>query len=731
MTLRLTGTIRNQFCCLRALASRLAIDRPTRPAAGRVPWLIRTSSFALALLPFVFGLAFLSLTSMAQTTPSPLVPQLMPQPERISVRAGQLPVTEAFSASLTGYTEPRLERAVQRLYARLAAQTGVALIYGTRNQQKPALVIHTARAGQKIQQLGEDESYRLAVTPEGARLEAATPLGTLHGLETFLQLVTSTPEGFALPAVAIDDKPRFPWRGLLLDVCRHWMPLDVVLRTLDGMAAVKMNVLHWHLSEYQGFRVESKKFPRLQGMGSDGLYYTQAEIRQVIDYARDRGIRVIPEFDMPGHATSWFVGYPQLASAPGPYQIERRWGVFDPAMDPTRDSTYKFLDTFIGEMAALFPDAYFHIGGDEVNGRQWRDSEHVQVFMRRHSLRDPAALQAYFNQRLQKIVRKHHKIMVGWDEILHPDLPRDVVVQSWRGQQSLAEAARSGYRGLLSFGYYLDLGEHADKHYLIDPLADGAANLTPEQQARIVGGESCMWAEWISEETVDSRIWPRNAAIAERLWSPASVTSLDSMYERLAIESRRLEALGLKHMANYQPMLERIAGPQAAGPMRLLADAVEPVKGYNRKRSDNQRWPLNRLVDAARPESFAARDFNLRVAALLSAPANASLDLAGDANAREIQQRLAAWRELPHNLQPAAEYSTMGAEANAVALALAQMAEAAAAALNALATHRPLDAAWKAQQLDQLAKSASQPQAEVVLAVAPGLQKLIEAAPVQ
>src|SRR5439155_9355749 len=170
-----------------------------------------------------------------------------------------------------------------------------------------------------------------------------------------LQLVKTSSTGFAVLEVTIQDRPRFAWRGLMIDVARHFIPLDVLKRNLDGMAAVKMNVFHWHLSENQGFRIESKKLPKLHQLGSDGLYYTQDEVRELIAYARDRGIRVIPEFDMPGHSTSWFVGYPELASAAGPYQIERKWGVFDPAMDPTQERTYKFLDQFIGEMAALFP----------------------------------------------------------------------------------------------------------------------------------------------------------------------------------------------------------------------------------------------------------------------------------------------------------------------------------------------------------------------------------------
>ena len=211
-----------------------------------------------------------------------------------------------------------------------------------------------------VQELGEDESYRLDIsqlrrTVDGAEL----PLASCADCRLSCNWWRPTGAGFAVPAVSIEDSPRFPWRGLMIDVGRHFIPLDVLKRNLDGMAAVKLNVFHWHLSENQGFRIESKKFPKLQGMGSDGLYYTQDEVRGLIAYARERGIRVVPEFDMPGHATAWFVGYPELASGSGPYQIERQWGVFDPAMDPTREETYKFLDAFIGEMAGAFSRPVF------------------------------------------------------------------------------------------------------------------------------------------------------------------------------------------------------------------------------------------------------------------------------------------------------------------------------------------------------------------------------------
>src|SRR5947208_13333171 len=261
-------------------------------------------------------------------------------------------------------------------------------------------------------------------------------------------------------------------------------------------------------------------------MGSDGHYYSQDEVRSLIAYARDRGIRVVPEIDMPGHSTAWFIGYPELASAPGPYEIERKWGVFDPAMDPTQDKTYKFLNEFIGEMAELFPDAYFHIGGDEVNGKQWDANPKIQEFMRAHGLKNDQELQAYFSRHVQEIVKKHHKIMVGWDEILDPALPKEAVIQSWRGQESLADAARRGYRVILSNGYYLDLMYSAASHYLTDPLAAGPATLAPEEKARILGGEACMSSELVTPENIDGRIWPRAAAVAERLWSPAELRDL-------------------------------------------------------------------------------------------------------------------------------------------------------------------------------------------------------------
>ena len=643
-------------------------------------------------------------------------------PASVQAGTGQLPITASFSVAVTGAHDASLDSEIQRFQTQLARQTGIPL------HAKPGtaatLQIHADHGREAVQKLGEDESYELTVADSGAKLTAPTVLGAMRGLQTFLQLVAITPTGFAAPAVAIKDQPRFPWRGMLIDCSRHFIPLDVLKRNLDGMAAVKMNVLHWHLSDDQGFRVESKKFPKLQEHGSGGLYYTQAEIHELVAYAHDRGIRVIPEFDMPGHTTAWYVGYPELASGPGPYSVERRGGIFDAIMDPTQERTYKFLEEFIGEMTKLFPDAYFHIGGDEVNGKQWDANPKIQAFMKAHSLKNNQDLQAYFNERLQKIVAKNHKIMVGWDEILHPDLPKTIVVQSWRGQQSLAAAAKQGYSGLLSYGYYLDLMWPAARHYAVDPMSDAAADLNPEERARILGGESCQWAEWVTPENVDSHIWPRNAAIAERLWSPQNVTDVASMYARMNAVSLDLEWLGLTHRSARMHMLHRMAGTADITALRTLADVVEPVKDYNRgddaKGLSDFDGPLTRMVDAVYPESEAARNFNNLVQTYIQ---SGYKDQAAEAH---IRYWLTTWRDNDAHLHTLLAQSALLQEDGTLSQNLAAVATAGLQALDSLDKSQPPSDSWKEQQ-GPLFAQAKKPVADMLLMIVAPVQQLVDA----
>jgi hexosaminidase len=671
---------------------------------------IRTLWFWLAGLLVVPGF------SAAQES-TPIL--LMPMPAHIQPGAGHFVIDSSLSVELRGSTDVRVKRAVERFLGRLSRQTGVT--YGATPAARPNLRVNCHSDGESVQKLGEDESYRLTVSGAGIELDAPTPLGLIHGLVTLLQLVRESPEGFVVPAVTIDDSPRFPWRGLLIDVSRHFMPVEAIKRTLDGMEAVKFNVLHWHLSDDQGVRVESKKLPKLQQLSSDGQFYTQEQIKDVISYARDRGIRVVPEFDVPGHTTSWFVAYPDLASGPGPYQISRHFGVHDAVMNPARDHTYHVLDDFIGEMSRLFPDEYFHIGGDEVNGKQWAANPQIRKFSRKHGLANHVEVQAYFNERLAEIVKKHGKIMVGWDEILHANLPKDVVVQSWRGQKSLAEAARQGYRGMLSFGYYLDLMHPAWQHYAVDPLGGAAASLSAEEKSRILGGEACMWAELITADNIDERIWPRAAAIAERLWSPQELRDPNAMYARLSATSEYLQSIGLLNKKAYRTMLERLAASSDVQPLRVLADVLEPVRDYTRNhmRPYETTTPLNRLVDAVQPESDVARNFGVAVQQVISKTISAE-ELA------RLRAQLSVWESNDQRLEPILQSHALLQEAQPLSQNLSAAAAIARQALNYLSANGRAPADWRERQLAFL-KEAQKPQTEMLLTIAPSVQKLVEA----
>jgi hexosaminidase len=694
---------------------------------------MKSATLGLPFLGNILGilltlmLATISLAPAATGQSQPPL-NLIPQPANVKPGTGALPVGANFTIAFTGHTESRLDRAADRFLTQLHRQTGLLLAKQARDAAQATLVVHTDHASKKIQELGEDESYSLEVTATGAKLNAANPLGVLRGLQTFLELLEVSPNGFAAPAVSIQDQPRFAWRGLMIDVSRHFIPLEVLKRNLDGMEAVKMNVFHWHLSENQGFRVESRKFPKLHELGSDGHYYTQDEIRALVAYARDRGVRVVPEFDMPGHSTAWFVGYPELASGSGPYSIERKWGIFDPAMDPTNEKTYKFLDDLVGEMVKLFPDHYFHIGGDEVNGKEWDANPKIQEFKKSHNLKTNEELQAYFSQGVQKIVTKHGKSVVGWDEVFIPGVPKDIVIQSWRGQQSLAAAAQQGYHGILSNGYYLDLGWSAARHYAVDPISGPAASLTDDQKKLILGGESCMWSEYVNAENVDSRIWPRNAAIAERLWSAQSTTDAASMYARLDAIGARLEWLGLTHRTYYHKMLQRIAGPatpEEFSALRTLANVVEPVKDYSREQTaaaePTSQTPLNRVVDAVPLESDSGRHFSELVDKFLAGTCRDS------AAANQLRRQFTLWSQNDATFASLAQKSFLANEVVATSRDLAAIGNAGLRALDAIAASAPLSTD-QLTQLNAVLAEAAKPKTQLLLMPVPAVRKLVDAA---
>jgi hexosaminidase len=659
-------------------------------------------------------------------------------------------------------------------------------------------------------------------------------------MESVLQLIKQENDSFYWPSLELHDKPRFPWRGLMIDVCRHWIPKEAILRNLDAMAALKMNVLHWHLSEYQAFRVESRVFPKLHELGSNGQYYTQHEIREIVEHARLLGIRIVPEFDMPGHTSSFLVGYPELAAAPGPYQLATSFGVFTPVMDPTREEVYDFIDRFISEMVSLFPDSYYHIGGDEVSYTDWEKNESIQAFMKKNNIADSHALQAYFNERLEKILKKYNRKMIGWDEILNPNLSQSVVVQSWRSHKSLFGAVQQGSRAILSSGYYLDHKLPASQHYQVDPevlkggvtiepdslnwkqydltmkVSDNVINtslvlygtadnlrglfylmenvtsfetaglkdnqltfsfqsdfgtidlksefqgdsisgtmslgllsfpfkgyrtggndmpgtnppkvekikpLTESEKKLILGGEAALWTEAISANNVDSRIWPRTAAIAEKWWSPAELTrDVVDMYRRLEWVSYQLEKLGIQHKTSQARIIHDLAQGKDEKPIVTLVEVLEEVKYYERLVLDmTTSTPMNEVVDASLPESMVAVKFSNLTDAFLADPDH-------QLHEEAIRTWLIRWRDNHELFKEVAVGNTRLEKVLQTSEELSAMAVAALQAVDVL-TGKAEKESVSEVELQNVFKQEQPSRASVLIAVKSSLQKLIDAIP--
>jgi hexosaminidase len=525
---------------------------------------------------------------------------LLPVPSNIELKAGSFSLTENFTVAVHQATaDTILIEAVNRMYQTLNRRSGLYFkqkYISSKNSSDTASLQVTV--GKSVPPSpGADESYSLVITSDRVALKAPTTLGALHGLETILQLLSKRENGeFYFPSVAIQDAPRFSWRGLMIDVSRHFIPVDVLKRNIDAMAAVKMNVLHLHLTDNEGFRVESKTFPQLQNKGSNGDYYTQAQIKELISFAEGRGIIIVPEFDMPGHTKSWFAGYPQLASAPGPYEpgspidfhsvqqmnlgsiMQMLNNAPFPAIDPSRESTYEFIDKFIAEMSSLFSSPFIHIGADENNGVAWKNNPSIVAFMKTHDIPNTHELQAYFVERVNKIVAKHHKQMIGWEELFSKNLVKDVTVQVWQNPAYTKQALDNGNPVLISRGFYLDLFMPAYVHHNNPDLPAG---LTGENTRQLRGGEAAQWAEVADKTNIETRIWPRAAAIAEKLWSDTLYNDADDLYRRLFVLSEQLDESGLQHVANYERALRRYANDEV-GSLKTLTDVLTPVKGYKK-----------------------------------------------------------------------------------------------------------------------------------------------------
>ncbi|XP_057210981.1 beta-hexosaminidase subunit beta isoform X2 [Triplophysa rosa] len=400
--------------------------------------------------------------------------------------------------------------------------------------------------------LQSDESYELSVDQPSAVLKAPNVWGALRGLETFSQLIYEDDYGANnINKTVISDFPRFAHRGVLLDTSRHYLPLKVILSNLEAMAINKFNVFHWHIVDDSSFPFLSRTFPELSQKGAYHPFthvYTPSDVKKVIEFARMRGIRVIPEFDTPGHTQSWGNGQKDLLTPC--YSGSTPSGTFGP-VNPILNSTYEFMAQFFKEISTVFPDAYVHLGGDEVDFSCWKSNPDIQRFMEQQSFgTDYSKLESFYIQRLLDIVTTTKKGYMVWQEVFDNGvkLKEDTVVEVWIGnkmEEELQNVTRAGFTTILSAPWYLDwisYGQDWQRYYKVEPLSFPG---TDEQKKLVIGGEACLWGEYVDATNLTPRLWPRASAVAERLWSDAKVTDLGNAYERLAQHRCRMVKRGI------------------------------------------------------------------------------------------------------------------------------------------------------------------------------------------
>ncbi len=684
--------------------------------------------------------------------------------------------TELISTTLSRFVEN-----LKSLQISSSDPTGVALEVNVKNQEPIPLNLNT------------DESYKLNITSSQVNIACQNHVGLSHALSTLSQLLFLHKENGSLPVVYINDKPRFAYRALMIDVSRHWIPKEVLINTIKCMSAAKLNVLRLHLSDDQGFRVESHKFPLLTSKGSDGNFYSQEDIRQIVSSANQYGIRVIPGFDIPGHASSILAAYPELSSDPKlPIEIEKTYGIHKAVLDPTSDKTYTFIKTLLTEMSTLFSDDYIHVGGGEVRYDSWQSSPEITAFMKKNELVSPVQLHGYFTIRIQRILKDIGKKMMAWDEAIRPELPKEdaIIFQSRLGRSSLNQAVQLGYQGIASSGWMLDQNISSDEMYRTDPIypqnelivtpdttaykifsitsnigkqtingfmylfgknensmngliqlpsqsvpfekaamsngilqfqntngssdvsgrinydeefiikgnlsidglpfqvegslvggnnmQDGlklpafasSTTLTSAQEELIIGGEVCMWGEWVDADNITSRIWPRASTVADKLWSPFQSSSA-GQFKRQVQFQKYLTALGLNTNDHRKQFVESIADYPTALQLEMFIDALEVVKGSKRFINSVDHaidTPLNQVADVISPESTSSHNFGQQVDILLREGSSSEIRLLLDA-------QLAQWTPLYRQIENTFAKGSKLESIEVLALALSDLAK--------------------------------------------------------
>ena len=525
----------------------------------------------LAIMITLFGL------SMQAQTKSDL--NLVPVPEKIKVNSGQFVIRSNTSIVLSSDNQ-EMKNAVAVFNNLLSKAAGFRLQITVSPAASNAIVCKINPS------ISNDEGYKLSVQKELIVLEAKTPQGIFYGMQTLRQLLPFQIErpylsntAWTVPCVEIEDAPRFAYRGLMLDVCRHFMPKEFIFKFIDMLAYHKMNTFHWHLTDDQGWRIEIKQYPKLTQIGAfrnrtlEGRYaspekrkwdntryggfYTQDDIKEIIAYAQKRFVTIIPEIEMPGHAVAALASYPELSCSGGPFEVEGIWGVFNDIYCP-KDETFTFLENVLSEVIDLFPSQYIHIGGDEAPKLRWQNCAHCQDLIKKEGLKDEHELQSYFIKRIEKFVESKGKRIIGWDEILEGGLAPNATVMSWRGEAGGIEAAKQDHDVIMAPNTYCYL-DYYQADPKTQPLAIGGfvplwrtysynpvpASLSPTEAKHILGVQGNVWTEYIPDaKQAEYMAYPRGAAIAEIGWSPQSLRNYTDFKQRIIQQFKRYDGIG-------------------------------------------------------------------------------------------------------------------------------------------------------------------------------------------
>ena len=543
-----------------------------------------------ALLPIVAFVFVPARPVASQSAPDSAVIAIVPQPESLTVGRGRFTVT----ASTVIHADAASADIARRFAASLFPATGLTIpVRVGAGAPSSGIVLQRTPS---LTRLG-DEGYELSVTSRRVLIRARERAGVFYGLQTIRQLLP--PQVFreakvdsiawVVPAVRIVDRPRFSWRGAHLDVGRHFMPKEFVKKYIDLIALQKMNTFHWHLTEDQGWRIEIKKYPRLTEVGAwrtqtvvghqqsgpdsvswkfdgqrHGGFYTQDDVREVVAYARDRFVNVVPEIEMPGHALAAIAAYPQLGTTGQPVDVGTRWGVYANILN-AQPSTIDFMEDVLTEVMALFPSRFIHVGGDEADKDLWKVTPLIQERIKALGLKDEHELQSWFIQQIDAFLTKHNRRLVGWDEILEGGLAPGATVMSWRGTQGGIDAARAGHDVIMAPTSHTYLDYYQSQNTAGEPLAIGGflpldkvysfepvpAELEPQYRTHILGGQGQLWTEYLpGPKQVEYMAFPRLTALAEVLWTPPERRNYRDFVGRLAVHLQRLTVLDVA----YRPL---------------------------------------------------------------------------------------------------------------------------------------------------------------------------------